>query len=164
MSKLIIIRGNSGSGKTSVANSLQKKLGRNTLLISQDAVRRGMLWVNDGKDTLAIPLLIALLRYGREHCRHVILEGILKASWYKPLFETAVSEFGPEIYAYYYDISFEETLKRHESKPNRFEFGEAEMRGWWNDKDYIGLIPEEIFKEDASVDDAVDKICRDLSL
>lgn len=35
-SKIIILRGNSGSGKTTVANALQKKLGRGTLIISQD--------------------------------------------------------------------------------------------------------------------------------
>ena len=47
MSTLIIIRGNSGSVKTSVAKMLHKKIGRNTLLI-------------DGKDTEALPLLITL--------------------------------------------------------------------------------------------------------
>ena len=48
MGKLIILRGNSGSGKTTVAKALQKKLGRNTMLISQDEDRRNMLWVDDG--------------------------------------------------------------------------------------------------------------------
>ena len=44
MSKLILLRGNSGSGKTTVARALQRKFGRNTLLLSQDTVRREMLW------------------------------------------------------------------------------------------------------------------------
>lgn len=43
MSKLIILRGNSGSGKTTVAKALQEKLGYNTMRISQDEVRRNML-------------------------------------------------------------------------------------------------------------------------
>lgn len=43
MPKLIVLRGNSGSGKTAVAKELQKWFGRNTMLISQDAVRRDML-------------------------------------------------------------------------------------------------------------------------
>ena len=64
MSTLIILRGNSGSGKSSVAKALQRKIGRNTLMIPQDAVRREMLYVRDGKDTEAIPLLINLLHYG----------------------------------------------------------------------------------------------------
>lgn len=36
MSKLIILRGNSGSGKTTIAKELQKLFGKNTILISQD--------------------------------------------------------------------------------------------------------------------------------
>lgn len=43
MPKLIVLRGNSGSGKTAVAKELQKRFGRNTMLISQDVVRRDML-------------------------------------------------------------------------------------------------------------------------
>lgn len=58
MSTLVILRGNSGSGKSSVAKSLQRKLGRNTLVIPQDTVRREMLWAHDGRDTPALPLLI----------------------------------------------------------------------------------------------------------
>ena len=57
MSTLIILRGNSGSGKTSAAQELQKKLGRNTLVISQDSIRREMLWVPDGYIS-ANPLMI----------------------------------------------------------------------------------------------------------
>ena len=60
MSKLIILRGNSGSGKTTVAKALQEKLGYNTMRISQDEVRRNMLWVKDGKDTKALPLMAEL--------------------------------------------------------------------------------------------------------
>ncbi|MCH5339689.1 MAG: zeta toxin family protein, partial [Acetatifactor sp.] len=48
MSKLIILRGNSGSGKTSVAKELQRQIGRNTLILPQDTVRREMLWAKDG--------------------------------------------------------------------------------------------------------------------
>lgn len=61
MGKLIILRGNSGSGKTTVAKELQKKFGYNTMLISQDEIRRNILWVKDGIDTKALPLMIELL-------------------------------------------------------------------------------------------------------
>lgn len=164
MSALIIIRGNSGSGKSSVAKALQKKLGRNTLVIPQDTVRREMLWAHDGKDTAALPLLITLLNYGHAHCEYVILEGILNADWYRPLFESAVKLFKSRIFAYYYDISFEETLKRHQTKEKKSEFGETEMRQWWNEKDFIQIIPEKVFKEDVSLEDAVNTIMKEVSL
>ena len=94
MGKLIILRGNSGSGKTTVAKTLQKKLGRNTMLISQDEVRRNMLWVDDGIDTKALPLMAELLRYGREHSEFSILEGIMYDEWYRSLFELANELYG----------------------------------------------------------------------
>jgi uridine kinase len=79
MHKLIILRGNSGSGKTTVSRKLQGMFGRNTMLISQDVVRREILNVSDGIDTLALPLLKELLKYGSEHSEVVILEGIMVA-------------------------------------------------------------------------------------
>ena len=82
MGKLIILRGNSGSGKTTVAKELQKKFGYNTMLISQDEIRRNILWVKDGIDTKALPLMIELLKYGYEHSDIVILEGIMYEEWY----------------------------------------------------------------------------------
>lgn len=164
MSTLIILRGNSGSGKSSVAKALQRKFGRNTLVISQDIIRREMLWVCDGEDTLALPLLTELLRYGNAHCKYIILEGILNADWYKPLFELAIEIFKDKIFAYYYDIPFEETLKRHETKDKKFEFGEKEMRKWWNEKDFIGIIPEKVLKQEISFEEAVNIIFRDISI
>ncbi len=164
MSTLIILRGNSGSGKSSVAKALQRKFGRNTLVISQDIIRREMLWVCDGEDTLALPLLTEFLRYGNAHCKYIILEGILNADWYRPLFELAIEIFKDKIFAYYYDIPFEETLKRHETKDKKFEFGEKEMRKWWNEKDFIGIIPEKVLKQEISFEEAVNIIFRDISI
>ena len=45
MAKLIILRGNSGSGKTMAASMLQEKLGPNTMRISHDMVRMEILHV-----------------------------------------------------------------------------------------------------------------------
>lgn len=130
----IILRGNSGSGKTTIAKELQKKFGRNTMLISQDMIRRDMLKVKDGENTLAVPLMKELLIYGNKHSEIVILEGIMYADWYKSLFELAVLLYDTRVYAYYFDLPFEETLKRHQTKPNCNDFGEEEMRRWWQRK------------------------------
>lgn len=161
-SKIIILRGNSGSGKTTAAKALQRKFGRATLLISQDQIRREMLWVKDGPDTKALPFLMELIRYGRENCEVVILEGILYADWYRELFEQIKIEYDRRIYAYYYDIPFEETLDRHKTKPNCCDFGAEEMKQWWKEKDYIGIIPEKIVAKDFGLEDTVDLIYHDV--
>ena len=76
MKKLVILRGNSGSGKSTIAKEPQRKFGRNTMIISQDMVRREMLWVKDGENTPALQLMNELLIYGQDHSDIVIVEGI----------------------------------------------------------------------------------------
>jgi predicted kinase len=65
-SKLIIIRGNSGSGKTTTAKNLQNDLGHGTLLVSQDIVRREMLKVHDRDGNLSIDLIRQIAEYGKD--------------------------------------------------------------------------------------------------
>jgi predicted kinase len=160
--KLIILRGNSGSGKTTTGKALQRKIGHSTMLISQDVVRREMLFVKDGPDTEARQLLLELALYGKKHSNVVILEGILNSQWYKNLFENLLDEFKDKIFAYYFDIPFEETLNRHKQKPNAHEFGEKEMRKWWNEKDLIDIIPEVCLYKELSLNEIVDKIYKDV--
>ncbi len=159
MNKLIILRGNSGSGKTSVAKALQEKFGPNTMLLSHDMIRMNILhvWGAEGIER-SRPLLIELLKYGRQNSEITILEGILDSNEYHLLFETAVKEYGENIFAYYYDLPFEETLKRHSTKPNRNDFGENDMRRWWREKDYLSLIRETILTESISLNETVDMI------
>ncbi len=163
MPKLIILRGNSGSGKTTVAKELQKEFGKNTMLISQDVIRRDMLRVKDGKETEAIPLMKELIAYGYVHSEVTILEGIMCDKWYKPLFELANQLYGSEIYAYYFDISFEETLKRHKTKPNCLEFGEEAMRRWWKEKDYSEVLSELSITEEQELQSIVQDIFNSVS-
>ena len=54
MAQLVIIRGNSDSGKTSLAKKLQNHFGRGMLVISQDLVRREMLKEKVEPDNLSI--------------------------------------------------------------------------------------------------------------
>ena len=50
MKKLVILRGNSGSGKTIVAKKLQEKFGPNTMRLSHDMIRMEVLhvWGDEG--------------------------------------------------------------------------------------------------------------------
>lgn len=158
MQKLIILRGNSGSGKTTIAKELQKMFGRNTMLISQDMIRREMLRVNDGENTLAVPLMKELLMYDNEHSEIVILEGIMNADWYRSLFELAIQLYDTRVYAYYFDLPFEETLKRHQTKPNCNDFGEKEMRRWWREKDFSDVLNEISITSDKDKESIVSEI------
>ena len=86
------------------------------------------------------------------------------ADWYKPLFELAIRLYGTEVYAYYFDLPFEETLKRHQTKPNCNEFGEEAMRRWWREKDFSDVLRERIITSEKEIPDIVTEICRDINL
>ncbi len=127
MKKLIIIRGNSGSRKSTLAREIHKKLARNNLLISQDTIRRDMELKME-KILFALPLLENLLEYGHNNCEITILEGILNAEWYTPLFKKAQHLYGKNIDAYYFDIPFAETVKRHKTRPQSGSFSSEKMK------------------------------------
>lgn len=159
MAKLIIIRGNSGSGKTTVAKKLQEEFGSNTMLISSDMVRLEMLNVRGVQGAIqSKDLMIQLLRYGRRHSEITILEGILPTDDYRELFEAAVEEYAENIFAYYYDIPFEETLLRHQTKPDHDRFGEIEMKRWWREKDYLDIISETKLNKEQSLKEVTELI------
>lgn len=166
-STLIIIRGNSGSGKTTVAKELRSRIGDglsdNTLLVQQDVLRRDMLRERDMLEKRSVIELIELVvGFGRSQGRIVILEGILVTKKYGPMLRHLANRFD-EVYVYYLDIPFEETLRRHATKPNAHEFGEKEMREWWNDRDYLVISNEKILTKELSVEDIVDTIIDDMS-
>ena len=162
-STIIILRGNSGSGKSTVAKNLQRELGHGTFLISQDVVRREMIFVHDEPNNQSIDLLIDLVKWGQNNCNIVILEGILRSKTYERLFEIISSEFGNNIFAYYFDLPFEETLKRHNTRDKSKEFGEEALRKWWTEKDYLTQIQEKRITQDLAMVDIINLIKNDLS-
>ena len=87
MAKLVIIRGNSGSGKSSLARKLQTHYGRGTILISQDTVRRDMLKEKVEPGNLSIDLTETLARFGYKHDLLVLVEGFYETDIYVQMLE-----------------------------------------------------------------------------
>lgn len=154
-SKLIIIRGNSGSGKSTIARVVRDKLGQNTMLVPQDIIRREMLHVKDRIGNPTINLIPKVVLYGKEIGYNIVLEGILSKKLYGQMLNDLVTGFGKNVYVFYMDVSFAETLKRHDTKPNKHEYGSEKMKEWWLEKDYLGLSSERIIPEAYSADKAV---------
>lgn len=157
-SRLIILRGNSGSGKTTIAKLLQKELGYGTMLVSQDVVRREMLRVRDEESNPAIQLIYELCMYGNRIGYAVILEGILSNKKYGTMLQKLLDNFDGEKDIYYFDIPFDETVRRHGNKPNSHEFNEKEMREWWKDKDCLGITGEHTIDESMTHENIIDLI------
>ena len=169
-SRLLILRGNSCSGKTTAATRLQQKqcrhfntIGYGTMLVSQDVIRRDILRVKDGPNNPSIQLIYDMVIYGKKIGYDVILEGILAKKHYGEMLNRLIHNFEGSVFAYYFDIPFDETLRRYSKKDNTNGFGEAELRQWWNDKDYLYTPTEKILSEALSEDDILRFILGDLA-
>lgn len=56
---------------------------------------------------------------------NVVLEGIFDRDRYGKMFQDIiVSHPSKNFFFFYFDISLGETIKRHDTKPNKHEFGE----------------------------------------
>lgn len=161
MATLILLRGNSGSGKSTVAQALQQHFGRGTLLIPQDTVRREMLYARDLPDGPTAPLMEQIARWGARNCPVTIVEGILYSERYDQLFRALAGLFD-DIHAYYFDVSFEETLRRHETRPQRTLFGSEHMRRWWIEHDLTDVFTESIIPESSTLQQTVARIIADV--
>lgn len=130
------------------------------MLVHQDTIRREILKVKDRANNPAIDLISKVVLYGKDIGYDVVLEGILDKKLYGPTLNNLIKEFGEDAYVFYMGVSFEETLKRHDTKPNKHEYGIEEMKGWWIEKDYLGSSNEHTIPEIYSTDDAVDFILK----
>ena len=132
------------------------------MLIPQDFIRIDMLGVEDVQKNPSIGLLQNLVVYGHLHFEVVILEGILNNWNYQDLFKTIEEIYHKQIFAYYFDLPFEETVKRHIQRKSS-SFTEKEMREWWAEKNYIFNIKEKIITKEMSVEETVDLIYQDIT-
>lgn len=161
MSKLIILRGNSGSGKSTTAIRLRRELGYGTMLIPQDMIRREIVRVHDEAGNPSIQLMKDIALYGLRIGYDVVIEGILVCATYGEMLYD-LTELFDEAYVYYFDIPLEETFRRHKTKPNAHEFGEELMRELYVERDLLGMPDEVVFTEDLSQDDILARILHDV--
>ena len=145
-----------------MAKKLQQKLGDKTMLVSQDVVRREILHSRDTGSNDSIQLIYDIAMYGSNHGYDGIVEGILSKKKYGTMLEKLIDEFNGDTFIYYFDVTFEETLRRHSLKSERDEFGEAEMRDWWKDADYMNMPDEKFITDAMSEDEIVKMIYSDL--
>jgi hypothetical protein len=139
-SRLLLLRGDSGSGKSSVAAGLRARYGKGIALV----------------DTVA--------RYSLDQGFHVIVEGILNAARYGAMLDALFRDHRGASLAYYLDVPFEETLARHATRPSAADFGEVEMRSWYRPLDLLPTVQEQIIPAASSLSESVERIYGDARL
>jgi len=157
--RLIVLRGNSGSGKSALATAIRALRPERTLaLVGQDIIRRQILGAGDGVGHPAIGLVDLTARYALEHGYDVVVEGIFNAERYGEMLRRLVADHRGVTRCYLYDLTFEETLRRHATKDVAGEFGEAEMREWWRGFEPVEGLAESVIGADESLDAAARRI------
>lgn len=156
--QLIVLRGNSGSGKSSVARALRERHGYGMAWVEQDYLRRVLLRERDVPDGKNIELIALNVGYALEQGYHVILEGILTARHYGPMLERLYREHGEAGHFYRFDLPFEETVRRHATRPQAREFGAETMRGWYQEGDRLPFVEERIIPAGSSLEATVERL------
>lgn len=162
-SKLIILRGNSGAGKSTVAKALRDDTGRKVAIIEQDYLRRVILREKFESGTDTLELIEQTVKFALAHKYDVILEGILPFTVYGGMLSRLVEQC-PQHYMYYFDVSLDETIRRHAAKTEAQDFGEEELRKWYRQDDYTYFDGERIIPESSTIDQTVRRIVKDTGL
>ena len=153
---LVVIRGNSASGKSAVAAAIRARhAARDLAIVSQDTLRRDVLRERDIPGGANINLLKLTTRHAADYGFNVILEGILRTDHYGRMLTELISGHPGPVFAYYLDIPFGETLIRHASKPQAADYGEAEMRSWYRERDLLPGGIEHVISAESTLEDTV---------
>ena len=148
-----MLRGNSGSGKSTAARAVRERFGRRLAWVEQDYLRRVVLKELDVPSGVNIGLIELTVRYALEHGYIVVLDGILDAGRYGEMLERLSGAC--QAHFFYFDLSFEETVRRHATRPQASEFTPEAMRDWYRPADLLPFVTERVFDETLCLDDVV---------
>lgn len=172
--RLIVIRGNSGSGKSALAAAIRQARPRGIAIIGHDQLRREILHVPDRPGALSVDYIELSARFALDHGLHVIIEGILHREIYGAMLRRLLHDHRGISRCYRYDLPFEETLRRHRTKDldevvrrtaakgrKPEEVGPDLLRSWWRDHDPLDGIEETIIGPHSELADSVHLVIED---
>ncbi|WP_326566162.1 kinase [Amycolatopsis rhabdoformis] len=153
MPRLVLLRGPSGAGKTTIARTLRTHWGRGTALVRQDVVRREILREHDVPGGVNIGLIDVMCRHTLAAGYDVILEGIFPAARYGEMLRRLLADHDGS--AFFFAVPFPETVRRHATRPQSTEFTPEDMRGWYLPDDRLGVPGEVVLGPELAVKETV---------
>lgn len=162
--RLVVVRGNSGSGKSSVARALREAHGRGMAWVPQDVVRRTIMWEKDRPGGVSIGLIDQIVRYCLDQGCHAVLDGILYADRYEQMLAGLARDHAGCSCFYYLDVSLDETLARHATRPQAAEFGADDLREWYRPRDLLASVSERVIPQTSTLADTVSLILAETGL
>ncbi|HUR08936.1 MAG TPA: AAA family ATPase [Nonomuraea sp.] len=165
--RLIVVRGNSASGKSSVAAGLREKFGRNLAIVGQDNLRRTVLRERDRPGAVNIGLIALTARHALDNGFHVVVEGILYADRYGTMLQDLVRAHRGVSRCYYLDVPYAQTVLRHATRADAEYLAQVtadHLRDWYREKDLLPDALETVIDAAGTLDDTVQRILRESGL
>ena len=160
MSKLIIFRGNSGSGKSTVALEIGRTAKNNLAIIDADNYREAMLFP---KPVIKADLA-ALMSHNVVYCLSngydVVWDSIFFANdRNKEFFAKFFKDQHPDDnFIFNFDISIDETVRRHATRPKNNSFTAEEMKKWYQPVQGLGHDFEYTIPDEYAIEQTIEYI------
>jgi adenylate kinase family enzyme len=161
--RLVVLRGNSGSGKSTTAQELRHRIGRGVAWIEQDYLRRILLREHDRPGVPNIGLIDQTARYALDHGYHVVLEGIFYTLHYGEMLRRLIADHAGITGVYYFQLPFDETIRRHSTRPLATTVSPEQMREWYQPCDLLGVPGEQTIDAASTLDDTATRVIADLA-
>jgi hypothetical protein len=111
-----------------------------------------------------IDLIDLTARFALSRGYHTIVEGIFDAEDYGRMLAALISDHAGSAFAYFLDVPFDETLRRHATKSGVLKYGEAEMRRWYRERDLLPGGIEQVIPADSTLEATVSRLMADAGL
>jgi predicted kinase len=161
---LIILRGNSGSGKSTIAKAIHLNFhDKKIALVEQDYFRRKILREKGSQNGSHTKLIENNVKFLLREGYDVILEGIFNFKLYKKML-SSLARYNKKTFFFYFDISLEETLRRSKNKSDYKDFGPEKVKAWYVEKDLTKFKNEFTISEKLSEKQILKFICETSNL
>ena len=92
----------------------------------------------------------------------VIIEGILSKPKYRNSLIKLMESTSCKSSVFYIDVSIEETIERHKTKPIATEVTAEQLRSWYQPKNYLDVPGEVIIDETSTLEETIGLILKSL--
>src|SRR5215831_19027593 len=151
MTKLIILRGPSAVGKSTVATALMKRTKRPTVLVDLDHYRFSFVNPPNYDHDLEYEMSGSDVLIGLKLGFDVIFDGNFTATAHDPFLEKLLGVHPEETYLLYLDATLSETLRRHGTKSNP-RISADKMKEVYKDASPTGHEKEVIIPESSTLE------------
>lgn len=159
---LVVLRGNSAAGKSTLAGALQTELGQGTANIGQDYFRRRILREHDVAGAANIGLIAAAARHCLRSGWNVVLEGIFPAAHYREMLRELAAWHGGQSRFYYLTVELAESQRRHAGREWSSQVPPERLREWYLTDDVLDLAGERVLSAHRRTDELLADIIADL--